>query len=143
MVDYFTIVGIILIIILAVLLRKKYRKLTTDQKLQQIKDKVIMIDPRVERLNFYVDFEEAYILYKKDIFMCLKNKAGDYYDDNFLSYIAIHEIAHALSPGDTSEHPPSFEKEFDNLINKAIALKIYDPKIPFPTEYCNKELKYY
>ena len=141
--DIFSVLGVVLVVVLVVLIKRKKPSYNTDTKLQEIKEKVSILDPRVESLNFFVDDSEAYILYKTGIFMCLKDKSGHYYDDNFLTYIAIHEIAHAMIPGDTSEHPPHFDKEFNRLLDKAKALKIYDPTIPFPNEYCGKKLQYY
>jgi hypothetical protein len=121
----------------------KRRSVDTDQKLVQIKDKITMVDPRIEQLNFHVNDTEAFILDKKDIHICLKDKNGDYHDDNFLVYIALHEVAHALIPSDTTKHPPVFEDTFNKLLHKATALRIYSPHIPFPTEYCRKELSSY
>ena len=108
-----------------------------------IKDKLIKIEPRARDVNFYTDSNEAYTLGKKEIYMCIKDPRGEYYSDNTLMYIALHELAHVLIPEDTSKHPPKFDVLFNQLKDRAAYMNLYDPFIPFPNEYCGKKLSYY
>lgn len=114
-----------------------------DLKLKSIKEKLLMIDPRVKDINFFINSEEAYTLNKKEIHMCLKEPSGNYYSDNVLIYIALHELAHVILPFDTSNHPPIFDEIFQQLQEKATILGLYNPSIPFPDEYCGNKISYY
>lgn len=119
------------------------RKPTIDQKLQEIKTKILPLDSRIANINFYIDHNEAYALNGKDVYMCLRDANGDYYSDNFLIYVALHEVSHILISEDTKNHPPVFTKFFDDLKERAESLKLYNSSIPFPNEYCKKKLNYY
>jgi len=140
---FYIVAGLILIIIVILLFRKKTRPLKSSNKLQSLKERLVPLDPRIEELNFYTDQQGSYTIHKKDIFICLKGEDGKLPDDNFLTYIAIHEISHALVPGDTSDHPPSFQREFKTLLGKATERGLYDPSIPFPRAYCSKSIESY
>lgn len=140
------VIVILTAIIVAILIhswRKNRVKVTTDQKLMDIKAKLIRVDPRAESVEFFTNAEEAYTLDKREVHMCVHEPSGNYYPDNTLMYIALHELAHALIPYDTSKHPPEFDKLFSQLKDRAAYLKLYDPNIPFPNEYCGKKLSYY
>lgn len=129
--------------ILILSLSWKRKVLTTDQKLEQIKTRLLPLDPRVAEFNFYTHPNKSYIAGNRDIFMCIHNEEEGYYPDNFLLYIAIHEITHGLIPVNTENHPPIFNQTFDQLKDKAIRLGIYDPSIPFPKQYCGKPINEY
>jgi hypothetical protein len=128
--------------------RKKERfdgrmKSHDNLRLQMIKKALIPLDPRIEYLNFYENSEESYTLGKKDIYICPFEDENTYHSDNFLVYIALHEIAHALIPEDTRDHPPVFDRMFEDLKRKAVQIGIYNPSLPFPSKTCRKSLKYY
>lgn len=114
-----------------------------NEKLNFIKNKLINIDVRASDKKFYIHNEESFTLGKNEIYMCVKDSNGQYYDDNILMYIALHELAHSLIPEDTSHHPPQFDDMFKKLKQKAIYLGLYDPSVPFPSEYCGKQVSYY
>lgn len=136
---------IVLCTIIFALLVHSWRKYqsTTDKKLAEIKIKLTRIDPRVEKVAFYTDPDESYTLGKKEVYMCVKDKSGNYYHDDVLMYIALHELAHVLIPEDTSMHPPKFDQLFSQLKERAEHMKLYNPATPFPKEYCGKALSYY
>jgi hypothetical protein len=119
------------------------RNANTDEKLALIKSNLVKVDPRAENVDFYTHPEEAYTLGKKEIYMCIQDPEGNYYSNDTLMYIALHELAHVLIPGDTSKHPPKFDALFNQLKERAEYLGLYDPRVPFPTKYCGKELSYY
>lgn len=114
-----------------------------DDKLQMIKENLIKIDPRANKVEFYTDSNEAYTLGKKEIYICVKDSKGEYYNNNTLMYVALHELAHVLIPEDTSKHPPKFDNLFNQLKERAAYMGLYNPSIPFPSEYCGKKLSYY
>lgn len=132
---------VIIAVIIGVSWKKK--KPSSDQKLQQIKENIARIDPKVPEFNFYLDGEGSYILGDRDIYMCIHDEDGNYYDDNFLTYVALHELTHGLIPQDTRTHPPIFDSTFEEIKAKAIRLGIYDPTKPFPAVYCKKPISRY
>lgn len=138
-------VVIVLIILISIIFLHSWANSlpSTNEKLILIKKKLIQVDPRAEHVKFFTHPTEAFILGKKEIYMCVNEPSGKYYSDNTLMYIALHELAHALIPYDTSHHPPEFDKLFNQLKDRASYLKLYDPSIPFPDEYCGNKLSYY
>lgn len=121
----------------------KQRRPCSDQKLQELKVKVSPLDPKISDFNFYTDPSGSYILGDRDVYICVLNEQGDYYDDNFLIYVILHELTHGLIPSDTRDHPPLFDSTFEEIKNRAIRLGIYNPTIPFPSTYCNKPIAKY
>ena len=79
---------------------------------------------------------QSYTVNKKHITMCLKDKDGKYYDDNMLNYVALHELAHVLC--DEIGHTPKFYAIFDQLLEDAEKIGIYDKSIPIVDNYCPK-----
>lgn len=116
---------------------------STDVKLQNIKEKLTQVDPRAKDIDFYTHPFESYALDKKEVHMCINTPRGDYYDDNILMYVGLHELAHILIPEDTSHHPPIFDTKFNELKDRAQRLNLFNPNFSFPSEYCGKKLSYY
>jgi len=76
---------------------------------------------------------KSYTVNKKDVFLCLKDKDGEYYNKNMLVYVAVHELAHVLCP--SVGHTEEFWKINDKLLNKATELGYYNPSIPAVKDY--------
>jgi hypothetical protein len=78
--------------------------------------------------------DKSYTINKEDVYMCLKDEHNQYYHDNMLMYVLIHEVSHLVckSIGHTTE----FHEKFQLLLQKAIEMKIYDPTIPVIKDYC-------
>jgi len=105
-----------------------------DPVLITIKNTLQSLNPDVvEQLHFF-EGEKSYTINKKKIYLCLKDDKGDYYDMNMLIYVAIHELSHVLC--DEIGHTPKFHQIFQENLEKAIQLGIYDPNIPILDEYC-------
>ena len=77
--------------------------------------------------------DKSYTLNKSDIYLCLKEPDGEYYNKNMLIMVAIHELAHVLckSVGHTNE----FWTIYDELLEKASKLGFYNHSIPPVTSY--------
>jgi hypothetical protein len=118
------------------------RKVVVDEKLVWLQNKLGQVDSRAYGINFHAHQSETYAQ-QHSVHICLKTSSGQYHDDNFLIYVGLHELAHVIIPTDTSHHPPEFEAVFANLRKKAQQLNIYDPSVPFPREYCHKEINTY
>jgi|688.fasta_scaffold531098_2 hypothetical protein len=77
---------------------------------------------------------KSYTINKNQIFICLKNEKGQYYDNNTLIYVTLHEIAHTLC--DEVGHTDKFSDLFEQLLIKAQKLQIYDPSKKIEPNYC-------
>lgn len=78
--------------------------------------------------------DKSYTINKEKVYICLKDSNGKYYDDNVLSYVLLHEIAHALST--EIGHTQLFHDIFEALLIQFAGAGLYDPNIPIPTDYC-------
>lgn len=71
---------------------------------------------------------------KHHIFICLKDEKGQYYSDNMLVYVLLHELAHALTP--ELRHTKLWHQNFQDLLRRAEKGGLYDPSIPVVADYC-------
>lgn len=78
---------------------------------------------------------QSYTLNKEDIYLCLKDRNGEYYSNNILVYVLLHEVAHSLNTVDYG-HSKMFYKIFYALLDEAEKLKIYDSRIAMNPYYC-------
>lgn len=127
-------ISLFLIAILYKQLKKSKERLeASDPILRRLKQKLSSIDPVVEKLTFYQG-KESYTINKEDVFLCLKDENDEYYNENMLTYVALHEIAHALC--DEIGHTQKFHQIFEGLLDKAYHLGLYNPSIPIIQDYC-------
>ena len=78
---------------------------------------------------------KSYTINKEKVYLCLKDENGEYYNDNLLTFVTLHELSHVLS--DTIGHDKKFSSIFDQLLKKASEMNIYDPKLPIDQNYCS------
>ena len=105
-----------------------------DPKILEIKKKLAIIEPKtVHNLRFFAN-NKSFTINKSRVNLCLKDKEGNYYDDNMLMYVALDELAHVMC--DEIGHTDKFHEIFDKLLEKAAAHGIYDPSIPPISNYC-------
>jgi|688.fasta_scaffold1026590_1 hypothetical protein len=78
--------------------------------------------------------DKSYTINKQKIFLCLTDEKGEYYNMNMLIFVTLHEIAHCLC--DEIGHTNKFNDIFNELLEKAIKMKIYNPNIPILQDYC-------
>lgn len=107
---------------------------STDKKIKVLKEKLKNLDDRIIMIPIYKG-SKSYTLDKKSIYLCLYDNKGNYYPDNFLIYVLIHELAHYFNDKDWG-HTPAFYRIFHKLKQKAIQLNIYDPSQPMIQDYC-------
>lgn len=112
---------------------KKYQE---GPVIQEIKKRVSLIDQNFSFIKMYEN-RQTYAHNKKDIYICLKDNKGKYYDMNTLIYVTLHEIAHVITRGEKSDHDQKFLDNFNMLLKKAKRVGIWDPKIKMPEMYCN------
>ncbi len=151
---WFVITGVVIVVGLAVWLvvrqvREHYAQ--KDPLLLKLKKKVAplfrkdkyhtgvlsMLNDRdvMSEVTFYRG-EKSYTINKEKVYMCLKNstKGGEYYDEQTLVYVLLHELAHVLCPN--VGHTKEFQEIFDALLDVAVKDGIYDPKSVIPLDYC-------
>jgi len=108
----------------------------SDPLIDRIKNDLIKVDDRVNQLHFQAS-NESFTEDKKYIYLCLKDKNGEYYDYNMLMYVSLHELAHAFSKSVDENHTTDeFKNNFRKLLKKAEDIGIYDPKKPLIYDYC-------
>ena len=122
------------IFLVGYLVRKKM--CYNDPLIEKLRQTVLPLDPRINNMDFYAS-NESYTEDKEKIYLCLKDKNGEYYPWNFLVYVTLHELSHALSTTvDKTHTSPEFLGTFDMLIDKAHKMGIYDPSQPLVKDYC-------
>jgi len=105
-----------------------------DPVLMTIKNTIQPLNPHiVDNLQFF-EGDKSYTINKKKIYLCLKDEHGDYYDLNMLVYVAIHELSHVLC--DEIGHTPKFHRIFQENLEYASKLGLYDPSKPIVDNYC-------
>ncbi len=77
---------------------------------------------------------KSYTINKEKVYLCLKDENDEYYNDNLLIFVTLHELSHVIS--DTIGHDKKFNSIFDELLKKATEMNIYDPKLPIDQNYC-------
>tara|TARA_X000000950_G_C13878782_1_gene645974 strand:- start:618 stop:1070 length:453 start_codon:yes stop_codon:yes gene_type:complete len=104
-----------------------------DPIIIRIKKNLMKLDSSAEKIRIY-ESNKSYTINKKIIYICIKNKNNQYYDFNMLMYVAIHELAHVLC--DEIGHTEKFYSIFNNLLDKAENLNMYNSTIPIISNYC-------
>ena len=109
--------------------------LQNDPMLFKLKEILDPLHPDVKNLKLYKG-KKSYTINKKKIYLCLKDEKNEYYSTNMLIYVLLHEFSHYLNKDDIG-HTEKFHKIFDDLIEKADSMGIYDASIPPIENYCN------
>lgn len=131
---------VILIISLLVVVYLVYQvnevKVYQDPLIYKLKSDLLLLDPRVNNINFYAS-NTSFTEDKKRIYLCLKDRNGDYYSYNMIIYVACHELAHAFSSSvDLSHTSDEFRNNYILLLTKARDLGLYNPNEPVVEHYC-------
>lgn len=125
------IISLIFFYLLISQISEKYKE--DDPMLKNIKSSLEKLHPVVKDIKF-LKGDKSYTINKKKIYLCLKNEKQQYYGKNMLMYVSIHELAHVLC--DEIGHTDKFYQIFDNLLDKAAKIGIYNPSIPVEENYC-------
>lgn len=78
--------------------------------------------------------EKSYTINKKKIYICLKNENKEYYDENMLIYVILHEIGHVLC--ESEGHTEEWHTIFRSLQNYASKRGFWDARKPIINNYC-------
>ena len=128
----FIYVIVLLILAFCYSLNNKENFTTKDPMLVELHSVLSHIDSAAKNITIS-KANKSYTVNKKDVFLCLKDKDGEYYNKNMLVYVAVHELAHVLCP--SVGHTEEFWQINDKLLNKATELGYYNPSIPAVKDY--------
>lgn len=109
---------------------------SSNPTLKQVKANFTKLDPKFSDIPLRTG-DSAYTENKKAITLCLADPdTNHHYDINTVMYVALHELAHVITPSNEEEHGEAFKKNFSNLLRKATEKGVYNPRIPIPATYC-------
>ena len=112
--------------------------LQSDPMLITLKETIKDIHPEAGNIKLYKG-TKSYTLNKDKIFICLKDENDEYYPMNMLIYVLLHELSHKINKDDIG-HTEKFHIIFQDLIEKAHNMGIYDSSIPPIKNYCSHTL---
>jgi predicted metal-dependent hydrolase len=106
---------------------------SVDPTIVRLKQKLIPMFPELARL-LVIKSDASYTLNKNKIYLCTEH-ASEKYDDNMLTYVLLHELAHVKTP--TIGHGQEFMKTFNSLLKTASESGLWDPNKPRVKDYCS------
>lgn len=112
---------------------ENFKPQSDDPVMLTVRQKLLQVHPEAVNLEFY-ESNKSYTINKRKVHLCLKDQNGDYYNENMLTYVGLHELAHVLC--DEVGHTEKFYRIFDDLLAKAHEMGLYDPSIPIIQDYC-------
>lgn len=105
-----------------------------DPKLEEIRDRLSVAIPEIKNVDISGS-NKSFTINKKHVYICSKDESGQYYDDNMLTYVILHELAHVLC--DEVGHTEKYKQIFRSLLERAHKAGLYDPSKPPLDNYCN------
>jgi hypothetical protein len=84
--------------------------------------------------------ESSYTINKEVVYLCVKDKQDNYYNNHMLMHVLLHELAHAIC--DEIGHTKKFDDIFTELMNECHAptcpnqTPIYNKHLPLLDDYC-------
>jgi hypothetical protein len=130
----FIIILITAVIILSVRYSIKEYYLQDDPILHKIKKLLDPLHPEIKDLKLYKGLK-SYTINKEKIYLCLTDENDEYYSMNMLIYVFLHEFSHYLNKDDIG-HTPKFYKIFEDILNKASDMGLYDSSMSPNNDYC-------
>ena len=126
---------ITIIVLLSIRISENYSNM--DPVIAKLYSNLAKIDNKAARKITIKKAGKSYTVNKKNVHLCVKDEeTGEYFNNNMLMYVLLHEIAHVLSK--SVGHTKEFHRKFEELLKKAENLGYYDPKIPPVESYIDK-----
>jgi len=99
----------------------------TDPMILEIHAILTAIDPEAAGRITMQKNTSSYTINKKHMHLCVHD-GDEYFSKNMLLYVALHELAHVIC--DEIGHTDKFHRIFDDILDRAVKLGLYNPKIP-------------
>ena len=87
----------------------------------------------MKEINLYKG-EKSYTINKEKVHLCLKDENGKYYDENLLTYVLAHELAHVICHN--VGHTPEWNAIFEQMLVELTDEGLYDPSQGVDPTYC-------
>lgn len=108
--------------------------LQNDPEIVRLKNKLLPFFPEITN-TVVLKGDKSYTLGKYKIHLCTEDENGNVYDDNMLTYVFLHELAHCINK--EIGHGDKFEAVFQSLLDRAEYYNLYDPRKPRIKNYCS------
>ena len=112
---------------------------SSHSAIQDLKFEIAKLDSKYKNLDLRAS-NVATTINKKTILLCIEDpETNRPYSQNTLMGVLLHELAHyeSQSYGEHSDdHNDEWHMKYEDLVEKAIDLDIYNPKYPPPKNYC-------
>ena len=105
-----------------------------DPKLDNLKQRLLPVFPELKDVDMSGS-NKSFTVNKEDVYICMKDERNNYYEDNMLIYVILHELAHVLC--DEVGHTEKYKDIFRGLLKRAQQAGLYDPNQPPIDDYCN------
>jgi len=106
--------------------------LENDEEVVRLKNILLPVFPELGNVKL-MKGNSSYTINKKKIYLCTEHN-GDKYDDNMLTYVILHELAHTLCP--EIGHDKKFQKIFQILLDRAERHSLFNSNLPRVENYC-------
>jgi len=124
---------LIAIVVFWFFLRTKHETfLENEPTVNRLRSKLLPVFPEFNHVKL-MKGTSSYTINKQKIYLCTESD-GVTYDDNMLTYVALHELAHTLCP--EIGHGDRFKDIFQSLLDRAERHHLYDPNRPRVENYC-------
>jgi Zn-dependent peptidase ImmA (M78 family) len=104
-----------------------------DPKLEEMRERIAVAIPEIRNVKLSGS-NKSFTINKEHIYICTKDEKGQYYDENMLMYVLLHELAHVLC--DEVGHTEKYKQIFRTLLHRAHEAGLYDPSNPPIDNYC-------
>jgi hypothetical protein len=105
-----------------------------DPKLEEIRQRLAPVFPEIKKIDI-AGSNKSFTINKQHVYICAKDEKGQYYDENMLVYVILHELAHVMC--DEVGHTEKYKQIFRSLLERANQAGLYDPNKPPIDDYCN------
>lgn len=141
---YYSVLPVLLSIALCTLIsyiiinwyRKRQRESFTtfeDPKVEELYLRLKVVFPELDDLDISAS-NRSFTINKEHIYLCTKDERGQYYSDNMLVYVLLHELAHTQCKD--IDHTDNYKRIFRELLKRAEEHGLYNPHIEPVDNYC-------
>jgi hypothetical protein len=136
--EFMWFVFFIIVCLIFLLIHQHFQEtfLENDPFVVRLKNKLLPFFPELSNI-VVLKGESSFTLRKYKIHLCTEDENGMLYDDNMMTYVFLHELAHCLNK--EVGHGQKFQMIFQNLLDRAEKFGLYDPNIPRVQNYCTKK----